>query len=61
MDLLLRDLCMYYSYGEFLMDKFMELFQLNEVYAFLFTNLVSVLGAFIRLYVRRQNMGRKKC
>lgn len=31
LDLLLKDLCIYYSYGEFLMEKFMEMFQLTEV------------------------------
>ena len=31
MDLLLNDLCKYYSYEKFLMGKFMELFPINEV------------------------------
>lgn len=31
LDLLLKDLCAYYGYGEFLMEKFMEMFQLSEV------------------------------
>ncbi|KAK3740951.1 hypothetical protein QZH41_017804 [Actinostola sp. cb2023] len=31
LDLLLKDLCLYYSYGEFLMEKFMEMFQLTEL------------------------------
>ena len=30
-ELLLNDLCTYYSYGKFLMEKFVELFPLNEV------------------------------
>ena len=30
-ELLLNDLCAYYSYGKFLMEKFVELFPLNEV------------------------------
>ena len=32
LDLLLNDLCKYYSYGKFLMEKFMDLFPLNEVW-----------------------------
>ena len=34
-DLLKRDLCSYYSYNEFLMEKFMNLFELNELLEFL--------------------------
>lgn len=30
-ELLLSDLCKYYSYGKFLMEKFMDLFPINEV------------------------------
>ena len=30
-ELLLNDLCTYYSYGKFLMEKLVELFPLNEV------------------------------
>lgn len=33
--LLRKDLCAYYSYNEFLMEKFMEIFQLNELVEFL--------------------------
>lgn len=34
-DLLKKDLCSYYSYNEYLMGKFMELFELNELLEFL--------------------------
>lgn len=34
-DLLLKDLCTYYSYNEFLMEKLMELFPLSELVEFL--------------------------
>lgn len=34
-ELLKRDLCTYYSYNEFLMEKFMQLFELNELLEFL--------------------------
>lgn len=34
-NLLKKDLCSYYSYNEFLMEKFMELFELNELVEFL--------------------------
>lgn len=37
-DLLLNDLCKYYSYGRFLMEKFVELFPLNELIEFLEAN-----------------------
>lgn len=30
-ELLRSDLCKYYSYGKFLMEKFMDLFPINEV------------------------------
>lgn len=35
MELLRKDLCTYYSYNDFLMDKLMELFPLNELLEFL--------------------------
>lgn len=35
LDLLRRDLCMYYSYNDFLMEKFMQLFPLSELLEFL--------------------------
>lgn len=35
MDLLKKDLCVYYSYNEFLMETFMNLFPLTELLAFL--------------------------
>lgn len=38
LDLLLNDLCKYYSYGKFLMEKFMDLFPLNELLEFLEAN-----------------------
>ncbi|EDO40895.1 predicted protein [Nematostella vectensis] len=38
LSLLLKDLCTYYSYGEFLMEKFLEMFQLNELIEFLEAN-----------------------
>lgn len=38
LDLLLNDLCKYYSYGKFLMEKFMNLFPLNELLEFLEAN-----------------------
>lgn len=34
-DLLKRDLCAYYSYNEYLMEKFMNLFEINELLEFL--------------------------
>lgn len=34
-DLLRKDLCMYYSYNEFLMEKLMEIFPLNELMEYL--------------------------
>lgn len=34
-DLLRKDLCIYYSYNEFLMEKFMQLFPLSELLEFL--------------------------
>ncbi|CAH3025864.1 unnamed protein product [Porites evermanni] len=37
-ELLLNDLCTYYSYGKFLMEKFVELFPLNELLEFLEAN-----------------------
>lgn len=35
MELLKKDLCIYYSYNEFLMERFMQLFPLNELLEFL--------------------------
>lgn len=35
MELLRKDLCTYYSYNEFLMERFMQLFPLNELLEFL--------------------------
>lgn len=35
MELLKKDLCTYYSYNEFLMERFMQLFALNELLEFL--------------------------
>lgn len=37
-ELLLSDLCNYYSYGKFLMEKFMDLFPINELVEFLEAN-----------------------
>lgn len=37
-ELLLSDLCKYYSYGKFLMEKFMDLFPINELVEFLEAN-----------------------
>lgn len=34
-DLLRKDLCMYYSYNEFLMEKLMEIFPINELMEYL--------------------------
>lgn len=34
-DLLRRDLCTYYSYNDFLMERFIQLFPLNELLEFL--------------------------
>lgn len=37
-DLLMNDLCRYYTYGEFLMQKFVDLFPVNELLEFLEAN-----------------------
>lgn len=34
-DLLRKDLCLYYSYNEFLMEKFMQIFPINELMEYL--------------------------
>ncbi|XP_076816843.1 uncharacterized protein LOC143462525 isoform X2 [Clavelina lepadiformis] len=41
MDVLKKDLCTYYSYNEFLLTKFIEMFPLSELIAFLESNEVS--------------------
>ena len=38
MELLARDLCLYYSYNEFLMEKFMDMFSVSELIQFLEAN-----------------------
>lgn len=52
-ELLLSDLCKYYSYGKFLMEKFMDLFPINEVTELLITSLIE--SNFTRWHIKYIN------